>query len=153
QGGWAPILRGCAEVTPKCLAQVAPYADTLVAVADASASVRRRVAAIAACSCTAFPAVRYSVPHWLQDPAEESGAPAVLQLPGFTGESEEQALRDRASDTSPKVRAAVGDAIGNGKIVGLSPTLQALFEASVGPTNPLPPLTLEDLKSGGQLSN
>jgi hypothetical protein len=123
QGGWAPILRGCSEVRPGCVAQVAPHAATLVAVASASSSIPRRVAAIATFSCTGLPIVRESLPQWLRDPAEDARAQAVLLLPDFPGEFSESALRECAVDTSPKVRAAVADAIGNGKIKALLPAL------------------------------
>ncbi len=41
----------------------------------------------------------------------------------------------------------------NGKMQSLLPTLEALFSAPFGPTNPVPPLTLEALQAGGQLGN
>jgi hypothetical protein len=151
QGGYMPILRGCSEVRPECVAQVSPYAATLAAVASTSSSTLRRAAAIAACSCTGLPIVRDSLTQWLRDPADEARALAVLLLPDFPGEFSERALRECATDASPKVRAAVADAIGNGTIEALLPTLEALFSAPVGPTNPVPPLTLEELQAGGQL--
>jgi alpha-tubulin suppressor-like RCC1 family protein len=151
QGGWAPILRGCSEVRPENVAQVAPYAATLAAVAGTSSSISRRAAAIAAFSCTGFPVVRNSLPQWLRDPADVVRAQAVLLLPDFPGDFSESALRACAADPSPRVREAVADAIGNGKIKALLPTLEGLFSAPLGPTNPIPPLTLEELQAGGRL--
>jgi hypothetical protein len=151
QGGWMPILRGCSEVQPECVAQVSPYAATLVDAANKSSSVSRRVAAIAAFSCTRFSIVSNSLPQWLGDAAEQVRAQAVLLLPDFPGEFSEQLLRERATDPSPKVRSVVADAIGNGKLDHLLPTLVTLLSEPVGPTNPIPPLTLEELQSGGQL--
>jgi hypothetical protein len=45
----------------------------------------------------------------------------------------------------------VADAIGSGKLEHLLPTLVVLLAEPVGPTNPIPPLTLEELQSGAQL--
>jgi hypothetical protein len=151
QGGWKPILRGCSEIRPECVAQVAPYSATLAAVASTSSSTPRRVAAMAAFACTGLPAVTNWLPQWLDDSADEARAQAVLLLPDFPGAVSERALRVCAADASPKVRAAVADAIGNGKIEALLPTLEALFSAPVGPINPIPPLTLKELQAGGQL--
>ncbi|PYI87954.1 MAG: hypothetical protein DME26_04515 [Verrucomicrobia bacterium] len=148
-----PILRGCSEVEPECILQVSPYASTLIAIANESSSIPRRVAAIAAFSCARFPVVSNSLPRWLRDPAEVARAQAVLLLSDFPGEFAERALRELAPDASPKVRAAVAEAIGNGKMEALLPTLEMLFSAPVGPTNPVPPLTLEVLQTGGQLLN
>lgn len=153
QGGWMPVLRGCSDVEPECVAQVSPYADALIAVANSSSSIMRRAVAIAAFSCTRFPVVSNSLTRWLADPAKDIRVQAVLLLPDFPGELCERSLRVRAADASPMVRAAVAEAIGNGKIEALLPTLEALFSAPVGPTNPVPPLTLEELQSGGQLLN
>jgi hypothetical protein len=153
QGGWIPILRGCSEVRPECVAQVAPYAATLAAVASTSSSIPRRVSAMAAFACTGLPVVTNWLPQWLRDPAVEARAQAVLLLPDFPGEFSEQALRVCAADASPKVRAAVADAIGNGKVEALLPTLEALFSTPVGPTNPVPPLTLANLQMGGEPGN
>jgi hypothetical protein len=151
QGGWIPILRGCSEVQPECVTQVSPYAATLVDVANKSASISRRVAAIAAFSCTGFAIVSNSLTHWLDDSAEQVRAQAVLLLPDFPGEFSEQLLRERATDSSPQIRSTVANAIGNGKLDRLLPTLVTLFSEQVGPTNPIPPLTLDELQSGGQL--
>ena len=151
QGGWMPILRGCSEVQPECVAQVSPYAAALVDVANKSSSVSRRVAAIAAFSCTRFPIVSNSLPRWLGDANEQVRAQTVLLLPDFPGEFSEQLMRERATDPSPKVRSVVADAIGSGKLEHLLPTLVVLLAEPVGPTNPIPPLTLEELQSGAQL--
>jgi len=135
QGRWMPIVRGCSDVQPECLAKVSPYADALVAVANSRSATLRRVAAIAALSCTGFPMVSNSLPRWLADSTVDVRAQAVWLLPDFPGEYCEQALRERATDASPMVRAAVADAIGNGKIEGLLPTLGILFSTSPVRTN------------------
>jgi hypothetical protein len=59
----------------------------------------------------------------------------VLVLPDFRGEFCERSLRELAADASPMVRAAVADAVGNGKVEALLPTLGALFMASPTRTN------------------
>ena len=153
QGGWMPILRGCSEVQPECVAQASPYAATLVNVANKSSSLPRRVAAIAAFSCTQFSVVSNALPQWLGDADERIRAQAVLLLPDFPGEWSEQLLRKQDMDSSPKVRSIVATAIGNGQMERLIPVLVKQFSEPLGPTNPIPPLTLDDLQSGGQLDN
>jgi hypothetical protein len=132
---WMTIERGCSGVQPECIAQVLPFADNLAAVANSSPSSLCRVAAIAAFSCTQFSIVSNSLPRWLTDPAPEVRAQAVLLLPDFPGEFCERLLQERAADTSPVVRAAVADAIGNGKIETLLPALGTLFSTSPVRTN------------------
>ena len=153
QGGWMPVLHSGFESQPECVALVSPYAATLVDVVNKSSSVQRRVAAIAAFSCTQFSIVSNSLPQWLEDADEQVRAQAVLLLPDFPGEFSEQLLRERAADPSPKVRSMVANAIGDGKLDHLLPTLVMLLSEPVGPTNPIPPLTLEDLQSGAQILN
>jgi HEAT repeat associated with sister chromatid cohesion len=133
--GWMTMEHECSGFQPECIAQVLPYADALAAVANSSPSSLRRVAAIAALSCAQFLIVSNSLPRWLTDPAPEVRAQAVLLLPDFPGEFCERLLQERAADTSPVVRAAVADAIGNGKIEALLPTLGTLFSTSPVRTN------------------
>jgi hypothetical protein len=135
QGGWMPIVCGCSGVTPECVARVAPYANALVAVANSSPSRLCRVAAIAALSCTRFTVVSNSLPRWLADTNAEVRNQAVLLLPDFPGEFCERSLQERATDASQVVRAAVADAIGNGRIESLLPTLGVLFSTSPVRTN------------------
>jgi hypothetical protein len=134
-GGWMPMVRECSDATPECVATVAPYADELIAVANSASSSLRRAAAITALSCTRFPAVSNSLARWLVDSAVDVRAQAVLLLPDFPGELCERGLRETSSDASPIVRAAVADAIGNGKFEALLPTLESLFAASPVRTN------------------
>lgn len=150
QGGWIPILRGCSEVQPECVSQVFPYAPALVRVANESASTSRRVAAVAAFACTRFPIVSNALPRWLRDKADEVRAQAVLLLPDYPGEFSEHWLREMASDASPTVRAVTADAIGNGVMTNLLPTLVQLFSDPVGRDHPLPPLTPDELGGGGR---
>ena len=133
--GWMPVSQGCPQVDPKSIAGVSPYADDLVAAANSSSSSLCRVAAIAALSCMRFSAVSNSLPRWLADPAAQVRAQAVLLLPDFPGEFCERSLRAKAADAAPVVRAAVADAIGNGKIEALLPALGALFSTSPVRTN------------------
>lgn len=142
---------GCFRSGSQCATQIAAYASSLVGVADSDVSVGRRVAALAAFSGTRFEVVSQALPRWLRDPAEAVREQAVLLLPDYPGDISEAALRERATDVSSRVRAAVAEAIGNGRIESLVPTLQALFLAPLGPTNPVPPLTLENLQEGGHL--
>jgi hypothetical protein len=118
--------------------QLAPFTDTLVQIAGHGATIPRRVAAMAAFSGTQFPVVSNTLPQWLGDSSEEVRLQAVLLLPNFPGEFSEHALRERVADPSPKVRAGVADAIGNGKMASLLPILRTLFSAPVGQTNPVP---------------
>jgi hypothetical protein len=141
----------CFQVGPNESAQIAPYADTLVQIADSGPTVPRRTAAITAFTGTTFPVVSNSLPQWLQDTSDEVRLQAVSLLASFPGDFSERALRERATDPSPKVRAGVADAIGNGRIESLLPTLQQLLSDPVGLTNPVPPLTTEDLRAGGSV--
>jgi len=119
--------------------------------ANKSPSVSRRIASIAAFSGTKFPIVSNSLPSWLDDASEKVRAQAVLLLPDFPGEWSEQLLRKQDMDSSPKVRSMVATAIGNGQMESLIPVLVKQFSEPLGPTNPIPPLTLEELQDGGQI--
>jgi hypothetical protein len=149
--GQMPILRGCSETRPECLAQVSLYADALARIASESPSILRRTTAIAAFSCTSSPIASNALPRWLGDSAEAVRAQAALLLPDFPGEFSESLLRKHAADPSPEVRAAVADAIGDGTIEHLLPALANLFSEPLGPTNPVPPLTMEELQYGGRI--
>jgi hypothetical protein len=140
----------CFQAGPGCSAQIAPFTDALVQIGSSGATIPRRVAALAAFSGTKFPVVRNALPQWLGDPCEEVRLQAVLLLPNFPGEFSEPALRERAADPSPKVRAGVADAIGNGQIESLLPTLKKLLSDPIGLTHPVPPLTTEQLQAGGR---
>ena len=141
----------CFQTGQNDSAQIAPFADTLVQIAGHGPTIPRRTAALAAFAGTAFPVVSNSLPQWLSDASAEVRLQAVLLLPDFSGESSERALRERATDPSPKVRAGVADAIGNGKIESLLPTLKQLLSDPVGLTNPVAPLTTEELQAGGRV--
>ncbi|MBE0540321.1 MAG: HEAT repeat domain-containing protein [Verrucomicrobia bacterium] len=141
----------CFPAAPDCAAQIAPYEDALIQIANNASSVARRVTAIAAFTGTKFSVVSNALPQWLGDAAEDVRLQAVLLLPDFPGEFSEQALRERSADASAKVRAGVADAIGNGTIVSLLPTLKQLLSDPVGLTNPVPPLTTDQLHAGGRV--
>lgn len=142
----------CFRAGTECAGQLEPYADALVRIAGQGPIQARRLAAITALAGTKFPMVSNALPQWLADPAEDVRLQAVLLLPDFPGAFSESALRDRAADASPKVRTAVADAIGNGRIVSLLPTLVKLLADPVGRTNPLPPLPLSALQDGERAS-
>ncbi len=141
----------CFETETNAEITLAPFAPTLVKVANENSSSIYRLGAIRGLSGLAGELVTNSLSQLLKNPDENVRQDAVLLLPEFPDRFAEQALRERAMDASPKVRAAVAEVIGNGKIVALLPTLEALFSAPVGPTNPVPPLTLKDLQAGGRL--
>jgi hypothetical protein len=141
----------CFPTGPENSGLTAPFTNTLVEIASQGSTIPRRVAAIAAFSGASFPSVRNALPQWLGDASEDVRLQAVLLLPNFPGEFSEHTLRERASDPSPKVRAGVADAIGNGKIEALLPTLQKLLSDPVGLTNPVPPLTTAELQGGGRV--
>lgn len=140
----------CFQVGSECATQLLPHVSTLLQIASGDASVPRRAAAIAAFGGTSFPELTNSLSRWLDDPADEVRAQATFLLPGFSGQFVEQGLRRLATDRSARVRASVADAIGNKKFVALIPTLATLFRDPVGRTNPVPPLTLEDVQGGGR---
>lgn len=140
----------CFGVGHECATQLDAYVPDLIRVADNSEySVSRRVAAIAVLGGNGSPEITNALTRWLKDQSEDVRSQAVLLLPDFPGEYSEAALREAAADASPKVRASVADAIGNGKIQSLLPTLETLLKDPVGLTNPLPPLTMDELQSGG----
>jgi hypothetical protein len=141
---------GCFRFGPDCAAQIAPYSDALIQIASQPSSSARRVAAIAAFSRTALSTITNSLPKWLSDPADDVRARAGLLLSDFPGEPFERALRHAATDPSPMVRARVADAIGNGKITQLLPTLVVLFAETVSLTNPIATLTIDEVEEGGR---
>ena len=143
----------CFRAISPCSTQLVPHVEALIENTHGGRSIPRRLAAIAALSDSKLEAVHEALRLWLVDPAEEVRAQAVLLCPDFPGDDCEQALSEAAGDPSPKVRAAVADAIGNGTIKSLVPVLTKLFSEPVGVTNPVPPLTLENLQSGGRLMN
>ncbi len=141
----------CFEVTSNASAVLKPYAGVLIKAANKERSPARRLAAISALSGIDDEAVSNSLAQLLRDRDENVRASAVHLLPRFPADFAEPALREAAKDASPKVRAAVADAIGDGKMIGMLPTLKVLLTDPVGLTNPVPPLTLEDLQGGGHV--
>lgn len=141
----------CYSTRPEEAGLVVPFADGLIQIAGSGASIARRVAAIAAFAGANFPGVSNALPRWLSDPSEYVRLQAVMLLPNFVGAFSERALRERASDASPNVRAGVADAIGNGKMVSMLPTLQTLLSDPVGLANPVPPLTVGEVQGGGRV--
>jgi hypothetical protein len=146
--GVAIAAINCFHVGGECSTQLVSYIPALLWMAnDTAQSVARRVAAIDAFSGANFPVLTNSLPAWLADPSDHLRSRAVLLLADRPGEFSERHLRERAADSSPKVRASVADAIGNGKIVSLLPTLEMLLKDPVGLTNPVPPVTIEDVRA------
>ena len=139
------------EHNAECAAQVLPYATNLVWVINNSPFTLHRAAAIAALSATGFSIVSNSLPLWLNDPAEMVRAQAVLLLPDFHGEFSERTLQILATDSSPLIRSMVANAIGNGKLQRLLPTLMALFSESQDSTNTEPLLTRQGRWPGTEL--
>ncbi|MDB6063938.1 MAG: repeat-containing protein [Pedosphaera sp.] len=133
-----------------CVAQLLPHADTLIRIASSAPSVARRGAAVAAFSDTKLEVVKQALPKWLEDLSEAVRMQAVLLLPDYPGDFSEGHLRKHAGDRSAQVRATVAEAIGNGKIEHLLPTLEGLLLDPVGRAQPLPPLTIEELQDGGR---
>jgi len=139
----------CFGAGPDCVARLEPFTGALIKVANSGASPTRRLKAIRALSGTHFEAVYNSLAQLLNHSDENVRAGAIGLLPSYPGNFSEQALRDHAADTSAKVRATVADAIGNGKFQNLLPTLEKLLADPAGRTNPIPPLTLEEVQEGG----
>ena len=115
------------RVGPECVARIAPYAADLIHIANKEPSAARRVGAIAAFSGTKLRIARQQLPAWLSDASADVRAQAVLLLGDFFDEFSETALERSATDSSPRVRAAVAHAIGNGRFVRLLPTLVKLL--------------------------
>lgn len=130
---WLPTIHDCPIAPTDCLFRIIPFADGLIAIANSKATSARRAAALAALSGTRMLSVSNSLPQWLTDPDEVVRAIAVQLLPEYEGEFCRRSLRDKASDASPMVRAAVADAIGKGKMEELLPTLEALFAEQISP--------------------
>jgi hypothetical protein len=141
----------CFGTEPSHLAQLEPFAKALIAVANHGSSPNRRLSAIGALSGTHFDAVSNSFAQLLTNKDEIARATAVGLLPAYPGPFQEQALRQAAEDVSPRVRAMVAEAIGQGRIASLLPTLKTLLSDPAGRTNPLPPLMIEALQGGGQV--
>jgi hypothetical protein len=141
----------CFKSGPDGTGQDDAYAEALTQITTCGAPTSRWIAAIDACSGARFPVVSNALSRWLTNASDEVRLHTVLLLPSFPGEFSERALRERATDPSPSVRAGVADAIGNGKIVTLLPLLKTLFTDPVGRTNPVPPLSLEQLQDGGRI--
>jgi alpha-tubulin suppressor-like RCC1 family protein/HEAT repeat protein len=118
---------GCFEMEPTATTVLEPFVGRLIQVANKAPSSTRRLAAIRALSGMDDDAVSNSLAQLLKDDDENIRASAVGLLPRFPAGFAEQALRNGAVDTAPKVRAAVADAIGNGKIVSLLPVLEHLW--------------------------
>jgi len=135
----------------ECAAQVLPYATNLVWVINNSPFTLHRAAAIAALSGTGFSIVSNSLPLWLNDSADQVRSQAVLLLPDFPGELSERMLQKLATDSSPQIRSMVANAIGNGKLQQLLPTLMALFSDSQDSTNSEPLLMRQEGWPGTEL--
>ena len=132
---------------------LAPFATDLVEVANKGVSSGRRLAAITALSGLSGEAVSNSLTQLLKNPDESIRVRAVYMLPRFPNEFAEQSLRERAEDSSAKVRSVVADVIGNEKLVRLLPTLTKLFADPVGRDSLIEPLRMEQLKAGQRWNN
>jgi hypothetical protein len=141
---------GC-FATETNMALVEPFSETLVNIANSGPTNRLRLDAIAALSGTHFGAVSNSFAQLLQSPVAGERARAVALLSFYPGEFTETSLQKCAEDVSPKVRASVATVIGDRKWERLLPTLVKLFGDPVGRSQPVAPLTLEELEAGGQI--
>jgi hypothetical protein len=117
----------CFATSSNPAAQLKPFADALIKVANNSPSATRRLTSIDALSGIDCEAVSNSLAQLLQSTNENIRVGAIGLLPRFQKEFAESALQEHSTDASPKVRAAVADAIGNGKIIVLLPTLEKLW--------------------------
>lgn len=117
----------CFAASSNAVVQLEPFADALIKVANNSTSAARRLTAIDALSGIDCDAVSNSLAQLLQNADENIRVGATGLLPRFQKEFAESALQEHSTDASPKVRAAVADAIGNGKIIVLLPTLEKLW--------------------------
>ena len=144
---------GCFEAPSNAAVVLQPFAPSLMQIANGQGSSARRLAAIRALSGIDDDGVSNSLARLLQDPDQNVRANAIHLVPRFPAEMAEPALRNAAQDSSPKVRAAVAEAIGDGKMVNLLPTLEVLFADPIGRTNPVPPLTIEEEQAGDHIAN
>jgi len=128
-----------------------PFAPTLITVVNDGASASLRLNAIGALSGTHFEAISNSLAQLLQHTNSGVRSKAVALLELFPGDFAEQALHICAGDNSPKVRAAVADVIGNGKLENLLPVLAKLFDDPVGHEKPVGHLSLDEQKAGGHI--
>jgi hypothetical protein len=118
---------GCFEMETTATNLLEPFAGPLIQVANKGASSTRRLVAIRALSGIDDGAVSNSLAQLLRDNDENIRASAIGLLPRFLAEFAEQGLRNGVTDLSPQVRAAVADAIGNGKVISLLPILETLW--------------------------
>ena len=128
-----------------------PFAETLIQVANEAPSPGRRLAAIAGLSGTHFQSVSNSLAALLKNPQARIRSGAVGLLALYPGEFTRQSLRACAGDPSPRVRAAVADAIGNGKMADLLPVVVKLLSDPVGRSRPVG-MTIEQLQEGGRVA-
>jgi hypothetical protein len=141
----------CFGTAPDHTNTLETFAAALINVVNESPSSNIRLNAIGALSGTHFEAVSNSLAQLLNRSDDKVRSGAVGLLAPFPRDFSEQALRAHATDESPKVRATVAEVIGDEKIANLLPTLDKLFSDPVGQTNPIPPLTLEELQAGGHI--
>ena len=133
--------------------KLAPFAATLVRVANESLYPTCRLAAISALSGTTGETVSNSLTHLLKSPDENIRLGAVRLLPHFPGGFAAQALREKADDPSANVRSVGADVIGDGKYARVLPTLAKLFADPVGRDPLIEPETMEYLRAGQRWSN
>lgn len=143
----------CFVTGPDSTANVAPFAGTLIRIANQGPSSNRRLNAIDALSGIDGPMVSNSLSHLLKDPDENVRLGAVRLLPRFPDPFAEDALRDAADDESANVRSVVADVIGGGTYEPCLPVLVKLFHDPAGRDKLIPPTTLDFLQAGQRLNN
>ena len=143
----------CFVTGPDSVGNVAPFAETLIKLANTAPSSSRRLSAIDALSGKDGTAVSNSLAHLLKNSDENVRLGAVRLLPRFPATFAEDALRFAAADASANVRSVVADVIGEEKYEPCLPVLVKLFYDPVGRDKLIPPTTMEDLQAGQRWNN
>lgn len=143
----------CFVTGPDSVANVEPFADALIKIANEGDSSSRRLNAIDALSGIDGSAVSNSLSRLLKDSDGNVRLGAVRMLPRFPRIFAEQSLRDAADDESANVRSVVADVIGGEKYERCLPVLVKLFHDPVGRDKLIPPTTMEYLQAGQRWSN
>jgi hypothetical protein len=129
---------------------IEPFAPALLEIANYASEPGRRLEAIRALSGGHFESVSNSVSQLLTNSDFGVRSNAVRLLADFPVSFADQALRRSAKDSNPGVRAQTAQTIGDAGLVSLLPVIEDLLADPVGLTNPLPPLTLQELREGGK---
>lgn len=117
----------CFNTSSNAVIQLKPFAGVLMKIANDGSSPLRRLTAIDALSGIDCDSISNSLAQLLKSTNENIEIDAIGLLPRFQKKFAESELRKHSTGNSPKIRAAVADAIGNGKMTALLPVLEKLW--------------------------